>query len=299
MPHHHHRLDHDAFTVKPGQKVSLQDYDPRETAGFKSKSDGKRALLEDVSLLAEMQQLFWAAKEYSLLIIFQALDAAGKDGAIRHVMSGVNPQGVDVYSFKAPTDEERLRHFLWRPAKVMPARGRFAIFNRSYYEEVLVVRVHPEWLEEQWIPRRFRGGNHDGLWDERFDEINAFERLMSENGVEILKFFLNVSKDEQRERFLDRVTDPEKHWKYSAADLRERGYWDQYQAAYEDMLSHTSTEYAPWHIIPADRKWFTRACVADIIVAKIESLDLSYPTVSDEEHQAIEAARRELEAEQN
>ena len=155
------------------------------------------------------------------------------------------------------------------------------------------------WLEEPWIPRRFRGGNHDGLWDERFDEINAFERLMSENGVEILKFFLNVSKDEQRERFLDRVTDPEKHWKYSAADLRERGYWDQYQAAYEDMLSHTSTEYAPWHIIPADRKWFTRACVADIIVAKIESLDLSYPTVSDEEHQAIEAARRELEAEQN
>ena len=296
MPHHH-RLDHDAFTVKPGQRVSLKDYDPRETAGFRSKSDGKRALLEDVSLLAEMQQLFWAAKEYSLLIIFQALDAAGKDGAIRHVMSGVNPQGVDVYSFKAPTDEERLRHFLWRPAKVMPARGRFAIFNRSYYEEVLVVRVHPEWLEEQWIPRRFRGGNHDGLWDERFDEINAFERLMSENGVEILKFFLNVSKDEQRERFLDRVTDPEKHWKYSAADLRERGYWDQYQAAYEDMLSHTSTEYAPWHIIPADRKWFTRACVADIIVAKIESLDLSYPTVSDEEHEAIEAARRELEAE--
>ncbi len=296
MPHRH-RLEHKQFTVKPGKKVSLKNYDPGETGGFKNKSEAKEALLEDVSLLAEMQQLLWAAKEFSLLIVFQALDAAGKDGAIRHVMSGVNPQGVDVYSFKAPTDEERLRHFLWRPAKVMPARGRIAIFNRSYYEEVLVVRVHPDWLEEQWVPRRFRGGNHDGLWDERFDEINAFERLMSENGVAILKFFLNVSKAEQRERFLERVTDPEKHWKYSSADLRERGYWDKYQSVYEDMLSHTSTEYAPWHIIPADRKWFTRACVADIITAKIESLDLSYPSVSEEEHQAIEDARRQLEAE--
>lgn len=296
MPHRH-RLDHAPFTVQPGQRVRLKDYDSRETAGFKNKSEAKKALLEDVSLLAEMQQLLWAAKEYSLLIVFQALDAAGKDGAIRHVMSGVNPQGVDVYSFKAPTEEERLHHFLWRPAKVMPARGRIAIFNRSYYEEVLVVRVHPEWLERQWVPPRYRGGHYEELWPERFEEINAFERLMSENGVAILKFFLNVSKAEQRERFLERVTDPEKHWKYSAADLRERGYWDMYQAAYEDMLSHTSTKHAPWHVIPADRKWFTRACVADIIAAKIESLDLSYPTVSEEEHSAIEAARRQLEAE--
>jgi PPK2 family polyphosphate:nucleotide phosphotransferase len=212
-------------------------------------------------------------------------------------MSGLNPQGVDVYSFKAPTDEERARHFLWRPAKVMPARGRIAIFNRSYYEEVLVVRVHPEFLSRQWVPRDLRDGDRSDLWQRRFDEINAFERLMTENGIEIIKFFLHVSKAEQRERFLERLTDPEKHWKYSAQDIEEREHWDEYQHAYEQMLSHTSTEYAPWHVIPADRKWFTRAAVADIITARIESLDLSYPEVSDEEQTALAAARRKLEAE--
>jgi PPK2 family polyphosphate:nucleotide phosphotransferase len=291
------RLDHDPFRVQPGHKVKLKDYDPRYTAEFRSKAEAKQALLEDVSILAERQHLLWASGEHAVLIILQALDAAGKDGIIRHVMSGLNPQGVDVYSFKAPTDEERARHFLWRAAKVMPARGRIAIFNRSYYEEVLVVRVHPEFLSRQGVPRELRDGDLSDLWQRRFEEINAFERLMSENGIEIIKFFLNVSKTEQRERLLERLTNPQKHWKYSAQDIDERQYWDEYQHAYEQMLSHTSTDYAPWHIIPADRKWFTRAAVADIITARIESLELSYPQVSDEEQTALDAARRKLEAE--
>jgi PPK2 family polyphosphate:nucleotide phosphotransferase len=291
------RLDHEHFRVRPGRKVKLTDHDPRYTAEVKTKADAKEARLEDVSVLAERQQLLWASGEHAVLVILQAVDAAGKDGIIRHVMSGLNPQGVDVYSFKAPTDEERARHFLWRPAKVMPAHGRIAIFNRSYYEEVLVVRVHPEFLSRQWVPRDLRDGDRSDLWQRRFDEINAFERLMTENGIEIIKFFLNVSKSEQRERLLERLTDPQKHWKYSAQDIEERQHWDEYQHAYEQMLSHTSTDYAPWHIIPADRKWFTRAAVADIITARIEALDLSYPTVSDEEQTALAAARRKLEAE--
>ncbi|QDU36017.1 Polyphosphate kinase 2 (PPK2) [Maioricimonas rarisocia] len=292
-----HRLDHAPFLVPPGRRVQLADYDPGETAGLASKKAAKDALLEDVSTLAEMQQLLWASAEYGVLIIFQALDAAGKDSAIRHVMSGVNPQGVDVYSFKAPTDEERLRHFLWRPAKVMPPRGRISIFNRSYYEEVLVVRVHPEWLENQWVPREFRDGDLKGLWQQRFDEINAFERLMIENGVVIIKFFLNVSRKEQRKRFLDRLDNPEKHWKFSASDIEERSHWDEYMRAYEDMLSHTSTLRAPWYVIPADHKWFTRACVADIIASRIEELDLSFPSPSETERLALDAARERLKSE--
>lgn len=292
-----HRIDHTPFLVPPGSRVHLADYDPGATAGIRSKKEARKALLEDVTYLAEMQRLLWASDQYAVLIIFQALDAAGKDGAIRHVMSGVNPQGVDVYSFKAPTDEERLRPFLWRPARVMPARGRIAIFNRSYYEEVLVVRVHPEWLEQQWLPPEYRDGNLDGLWQRRFDEINAFEQQMIENGIVVIKFFLNVSRKEQRKRFLDRLNDPQKHWKFSASDIAERRYWDEYMHAYGEMLSHTSTEAAPWYIIPADHKWFTRACVADIIASRIEELDLSWPTISETERAALDEARRELAAE--
>lgn len=292
-----HRLDHDAFCISPGTTVRLEDHDAKYTAGFPGKKAAREALLEDVSHLAEMQRLLWASAERGVLIIFQAMDAAGKDGAIRHVMSGINPQGVDVYSFKAPSDEERLRHFLWRPAKVMPARGRIAIFNRSYYEEVLVVRVHPRWLNDQYIPKEFRNGNLESLWSHRFDEINAFERLMVENGVVILKFFLNVSRAEQRERFLERLNNPEKHWKFSAADVAERQHWDEYMRAYEAMLSHTSTDHAPWYVVPADRKWFTRACIADIIAAAISKLDLSYPTVTEEQQAALQVARKQLNAE--
>jgi len=292
-----HRIDHTPFLVPPGSRVCLADHDPGATAGIHSKKEARKALLEDVTYLAEMQRLLWASDQVAVLIIFQALDAAGKDGAIRHVMSGVNPQGVDVYSFKAPTDEERLRPFLWRPARVMPARGRIAIFNRSYYEEVLVVRVHPEWLEQQWLPPEYRDGNLDGLWQRRFDEINAFEQLMIENGIVIIKFFLNVSRKEQRKRFLERLDNPEKHWKFSASDIAERRHWDEYMHAYGEMLSHTSTAAAPWYIIPADHKWFTRACVADIIAGRIEDLDLAYPEVTDAERSELAAARKELNAE--
>ena len=292
-----HHLDHRPFLVEPGQKIRLRDYPPDFTGGIKDKAQAKMALLEDVSGLAAAQDLLWASKEYSIIIIFQALDAAGKDGTIKHVMSGVNPQGVTVRSFKAPSDEERMHHFLWRPMRVMPGRGEIGIFNRSYYEEVLVVRVHPEFLDGQWIPSELRKQDLTQLWKSRYDDINLYEHIAMRNNTIFLKFFLNVSKQEQRKRFLERLENPEKNWKFSAADIRERSFWDDYQAAYEDMLSATSTKDAPWHIIPADKKWFTRACVADIIVSRIAKLDLQYPEVSEKNHAALEEAKKQLLAE--
>ena len=292
-----HRLDHDKFLVPPGKKIRLADYDPAYTGGFKDKNEAEEALADDVDELAAAQHLLWASKQYGVIIIFQALDAAGKDSTIKHVMSGVNPQGVTVHSFKAPTEAERMRHFLERPLRAMPAAGQIAIFNRSYYEEVLVVRVHPKFLAGQWLPRRVRDKDLDYLWHDRYSEINEFESAARRNDYRILKFFLNVSKEEQKERFLARLTNPEKNWKFSAADVRERCYWNDYQRAYEDMLNATSTDAAPWYIIPADKKWFMRACVADIIIAEIQKLDLKYPTVSEEERESLEAAKRELEDE--
>lgn len=290
-------LDHTPFLVSPNSTVRLKEFDPGFTSHFKNKDDAKVALLEDVSALADAQQLLWASAEYSVLIIFQAMDAAGKDGAIRHVMSGVNPQGVEVRSFKAPTDEERLHHYLWRPARVMPARGRIAIFNRSYYEEVLVVRVHPEWLEKQWLPRDVREKDMQQLWQIRYEEINAFEQMAVHNGTCLIKFFLHVSKSEQKKRFLERLDNPEKNWKFSAADVRERQHWNDYMQAYEEMLSATSTRSAPWYVVPADKKWFTRAVVADIIAARIEQLDLKYPKPGPQHQREMEEAKRELEEE--
>ena len=291
-----HHLDHTPFLVQPDKKFRLGDCDPDFTAGFKNKEHAEEALLEDVSGLAKAQDVLWAAKEYSIIIVLQALDAAGKDGTIKHVMTGVNPQGVRVHSFKAPTDDERLHHFLWRPTRVLPARGEIAIFNRSYYEEVLVVRVHPEFLNGQWVPSDLRI-DPKKLWRTRFDEINEFERICWRNNILILKFFLNVSKKEQRKRFLARLDDPAKNWKFSMADLRERGFWDDYQAAYEDMLQATSTDVAPWYVVPADKKWFSRACVADIITSRIEHLKLKYPTVPESERERLAEAKRQLEAE--
>jgi PPK2 family polyphosphate:nucleotide phosphotransferase len=291
-----HHLDHTPFLVPPGKKVKLKDYDPEYTSGFKNKDEAKDALLDDVSDLAEAQNVLWAAKEFAVVIVLQALDAAGKDGTIKHVMSGVNPQGVHVHSFKAPSDEERLHHFLWRPTRALPARGEIAIFNRSYYEEVLVVRVHPAFLDSQWIPEQL-SKDHKRLWKTRYEEINDFEALSQRNNMIVLKFFLNVSKKEQRKRFLERLDNPEKNWKFSHADVRERAHWDEYQDAYEDMLSATSTEIAPWYVIPADKKWFTRACVADIITRRIEKLGLKYPTVPESEQAALAEARAKLEAE--
>jgi PPK2 family polyphosphate:nucleotide phosphotransferase len=292
-----HRLDHRPFLVPPGQKIRLKDYDPAYTAGFGNKAEGQAALLHDVSELARFQDIFWASKKYALIIVLQALDAAGKDGIIEHVMSGLNPQGVTVHSFKAPTDDERMHHFLWRPLRVLPPAGSIAIFNRSYYEEVLVVRVHPEFLDSQWLPDDLREQKLNRLWQRRYDEINSLEQFLVDGNTLVLKFFLNVSKEEQRQRFLARIKEPAKNWKFSLNDVRERGFWDEYQRAYEDMLSATSTKAAPWYVIPADNKWFARASVADIVTAQLEKLNLQYPSVSEKQHAALQDARRQLEQE--
>jgi len=294
-----HRLDHNPFLVPPGKKIDLADFDPGYTAGFKDKEAAKAALLEDVSELAQMQDVFWVSKQYALIIIFQALDAAGKDSTIKHVMSGVNPQGVAVYSFKGPSEEERLHPFLWRPMRVLPAAGTIAIFNRSYYEEVLVVRVHPKFLDGQLLVREQSNEGLDHLWKLRFDNINNFEKTLAQENTRVLKFFLNVSRKEQRQRFLKRLEDPEKNWKFSVADLKERERWDEYQAAYQDMLRATSTDVAPWYIIPADKKWFMRACVADIIATQIRELHLEYPHVGEREAAALAEAKQQLLAEQS
>jgi PPK2 family polyphosphate:nucleotide phosphotransferase len=294
-----HRVDIEPFLVPPGRKIRLKDYDPGFTGGIPNKTVAKDALLADVSELAELQDVFWASKQYAMVIVLQALDAAGKDSTIKHVMSGVNPQGVVVHSFKAPSEEERLHHFLWRPARVLPPAGAMAIFNRSYYEEVLVVRIHPEFLESQPLTAPARKKGLDYVWKSRYDDINAFEKSLVHENTIVLKFFLNVSREEQRDRFLARLDDPAKNWKFSVADLKEREYWNKYQEVYEDMLNGTSTEAAPWYVIPADKKWFARACVADIITNRLRSLDLKYPTVSETEAAALAEAKRQLEAEKS
>jgi PPK2 family polyphosphate:nucleotide phosphotransferase len=290
------------FRVAPGKKFKLKDYDP-DWAGTEALEDLKKGqlkkaaakfLAEDIEALYEAQQVLWASDQYSLLLIFQAMDAAGKDSTIKHVMSGVNPQGCQVFSFKQPSNEELDHNFLWRYAKRTPERGRIGIFNRSYYEEVLVVRVHPEWLDKQRLPPGKRGKS---FWKQRYEDINNFELHLANSGTKILKFFLNVSKQEQKKRFLERLDRPDKNWKFSPADLTERRYWDDYMQAFEDAIEATSTEYAPWHVIPADHKWVTRAIVADIITATLKSLDLKYPEVSAEQQQALAEARQQLMAE--
>ncbi len=289
-----HRLDHTPFIVPPEKKIRLADYDPGYTAGFKNKKEGKKALKHDVKDLAVAQELLWASKQYAVLIIFQAMDAAGKDGTIKHVMTGVNPQGVDVYSFKAPTEEEKQFHFLMRPMRKLPAHGRINIFNRSYYEEVLVVRVHPNFLESQWMPRRLHGASLEEIWQARYESINAFEQMVANQDTLTLKFFLHVSKEEQLRRFMARLETPGKEWKFSIGDYKERQYWDDYQQAFEDMLNATSTEIAPWYVIPADNKWFMRSAVADIIANRIQELDLQPPTVPPERMKELEAMRHTL-----
>lgn len=272
-----HRFHPSDFIVKPDSDFHLADCDPAFTGGLKNKKAGKKALSQDVSALAEAQELLWANGTHSILIIFQALDAAGKDGAIKHVMSGINPQGVDVHSFKAPNDEELHHHFLWRPMQKLPARGRISIFNRSYYEEVLVVRIHPELLDRQVIRSRLKGQPLEMIWDTRFEEINRFESQLVDTDVTVIKFFLNLSKEEQRQRFLSRLNEPGKLWKFHESDLRERGHWEEYQQVYEEMLRRTSTDLSPWYVIPADNKWFARAAIADTIAQRIKALDLTPP----------------------
>lgn len=289
-----HRLDHTPFRVLPGSAVRLSDYATGHRDEFDGKSAAKKAMAEDIAALKETQEILWADKRYGVLIILQAMDAAGKDGTIKHVMSGVNPQGCEVHSFGPPSTEELGHHFLWRPTCHLPLRGRIGIFNRSYYEETLVVRVHPEYLEPQNLPP---GPRDQRFWQQRFEDINNFEHLLSRNGTCVIKFFLHVSKQEQKERFLERLNNPEKNWKFNAADLEERGHWDEYQTCFEETLAATSTEWAPWYVIPADNKWFTRACVADIITTRIGELELSYPTVSEKEASRLAVAREQLETE--
>jgi PPK2 family polyphosphate:nucleotide phosphotransferase len=287
-------MNHDHFLVQPGKKISLKDYDPDYTGEFENKEQAETKLREDVLRLASYQDVLYAQNTYSLLIIFQAMDASGKDSTIKHVMSGVDPQGCQVFSFKSPSAEELDHDYLWRSAKSLPERGRIGIFNRSYYEEVLVVRVHPDILNSQQLPPEAKTGD---IWQRRFEEINGFERYLTRNGIVVLKFFLNVSKDKQRSRFLKRINTPEKNWKFSLNDVKERRHWDDYMAAYEDAFNHTSTEEAPWYIIPADNKWFMRTAVADVIITKLASLNLTYPTVSEEHRQNLLKAKAILEQE--
>ena len=284
------------FRVKPGSRVVLgKDFDPSFKGGIRKKKEGVQLLKDGVPLLAEYQARLAAEDRWGVLLVLQALDAAGKDGTIRHVMSGVNPQGVGVHSFKVPSAEELDHDYLWRYARRLPRRGEIGIFNRSHYEEVLVVRVHPELLERQRLPAHTRGAD---IWERRFEEINAWERHLVRNGTRIVKVFLNVSREEQRRRFLERIDNPDKNWKFSAADVRERRCWDDYMRAYSDVLSNTSTRWAPWHVVPADHKWYSRLVVAALLVDALMDIDPKYPRPSEEERRALAEARTELEAEQ-
>ncbi|MDB9465049.1 polyphosphate kinase 2 family protein [Dolichospermum circinale CS-1225] len=288
-------MNHDPYIVKPGSQISfVKDYNPGYKCEFHQKGDAVRKLKAGILQLAKYQDILYAQNNYSLLIIFQAMDAAGKDSTIKHVMSGVNPQGCQVFSFKAPSEEELDHDYLWRSMRALPERGRIGIFNRSYYEELLIVRVHPEILKKQQLPIFPKG---DQIWKQRFEEINNFEKYLVNNGVIILKFFLNVSKSVQRKRFLERIDSPEKNWKFSTSDLQERRFWDDYMNAYEEVFNHTSTEFAPWYIVPADRKWFTRLIVADIICQKLQELNLQYPKISEEYKRKLSEAKKALEAE--
>ncbi len=280
-----------AYRVADSKRFKLSDYDPGDTWKMKSKEHAEKWLTEGVARLSEMQDKLYAQNQWAVLLIFQAMDAAGKDGTIKHVMSGINPQGCQVFSFKAPSSEDLSHDFLWRSTKCLPERGRIGIFNRSYYEEVLVVRVHPDFLARQRLPAQLVT---EDIWQQRFQDINAFERYLARNGVLIRKFFLNVSKKEQKERFLKRLEEPGKNWKFSAADMLERQRWDDYQSAYQEMIARTGTKHAPWYVVPADHKWFTRLVVAEVILEALESLQLKYPEVSPAKRKELGLVRSRL-----
>jgi PPK2 family polyphosphate:nucleotide phosphotransferase len=290
------------FRVKPGKKIRLKDYDTgwAQTKELKTlgkdviKNRAKEILEQNLQDLSDTQELLYADDRYALLIVLQALDAAGKDGTIKHVMSGVNPQGCQVFSFKTPSHEELDHNFLWRYMKSLPERGRIGIFNRSYYEDVLVVKVHPEWLDAQKLPP---GKRDQSFWQARYEDINNLEHHLVRNGTVVLKFFLHVSKDEQKKRFLERLERPEKNWKFSTSDLAERGFWDDYVNAYEEAITATSTEWAPWYIVPADHKWATRAIIADIITTTLQDLDLKFPELDKDQLKTLAEAKKKLEDE--
>jgi PPK2 family polyphosphate:nucleotide phosphotransferase len=296
------KLSIDHFRVEPGGKVRLSKHDTgwaqtkelRELGKGATRERAAKLLDENRKHLFTAQQLLYADDRYSVLVVLQALDAAGKDGTIKHVMSGLNPQGCQVFSFKQPSKEELEHNFLWRYSRCLPERGHIGIFNRSYYEDVLVVKVHPEILDAQKLPP---GKKNKDFWEARYDDINAFERHLTRNGTILVKIFLNVSRDEQKRRFLERLERPEKHWKFSPADLKERGFWDDYMKAYDEMFAATSTKQAPWYIVPADHKWATRAVVAEILATTIDGLDLEYPKISADQRRALAEAKDRLLAE--
>jgi PPK2 family polyphosphate:nucleotide phosphotransferase len=284
------------YRIEEGKHFRLKDHDPGDTHGLKSegKPEARGLLTKGVEELARLQDVLAAQNRWALLVVFQAMDAAGKDGTIKHVMSGVNPQGVQVTSFKTPSSEEQDHDFLWRTMKHFPERGDIGIFNRSYYEEVLVVRVHPELLQKEKLPAPLVTKH---IWRDRFEDINALERYLTRNGIAILKFFLHLSRKEQKRRFMERLDRPDKNWKFSAADVGEREHWDDYQDAYEDMIRQTASEYAPWYVVPADNKWFTRLVVAAAIVDALKGLKLAYPEVDGARKAELAAARKQLLAE--
>src|SRR5262245_40902583 len=281
------------FRVTDGRKFRLKDIDPSNTLDLKNKDKARaqEALATGIEVLRELQDMLYAQDQWGLLLIFQALDAAGKDGAIKHVMSGVNPQGCEVFSFKGPSAEELDHDYLWRCMRCLPERGRIGIFNRSYYEETTAVRVHPEFLAAQKLPKKLVSKN---IWNDRFQDIRNFERYLTRNGIVIRKFFLHLSKDEQKKRFLARLDRPDKNWKFSINDAKERGHWHDYMNAYEDTIRNTATDYAPWYVVPADNKWFTRVVVAAAVIETLASLDLAYPAVGKEKLKELEAARQHL-----
>lgn len=282
------------LTAKPGKEHHVSDFNPSFTAGM-SKQDAKEQLAQNIEKLSELQSMLYAQDRYSVLVIFQAMDAAGKDGTIKHVMSGINPQGCQVYSFKQPSAEELDHDYLWRINRSLPERGRIGIFNRSQYEDVLIAKVHPEILLSSKLPGILKTEDIDnGFWKRRYRQINDFERYLTENGTVIIKFFLNVSKAEQKKRFMERLNDESKNWKFSSADVKERQYWDDYMKAYSDVLTETSTEIAPWYVIPADNKWFMRYAVGQIICERMEKLDLHYPQLSKEALERLEECKKNV-----
>ncbi len=279
------------FRVTDGAEFRLKDFDPAETLGLKSKEHAQETLESGVARLCDLQDKLFAQDRWAILVVLQAMDAAGKDSLIKHVMSGLNPQGCSVSSFKEPSTEELNHDYLWRATRALPERGKIGIFNRSYYEEALVVRVHPEILSRERLPAELVSGK---IWRERFEDIRAYERYLDRNGIVIMKFFLNVSKKEQKKRFLERLDEPEKNWKFSASDVMERNHWGEYMDAYEEMIQNTSTERAPWYVVPADHKWFTRVVVAEALVHALDKLNLSYPQVDKKKRSDLKKARAVL-----
>ena len=287
-------MDHVQFVFRPGQGRGLKDFDSSYKGDFADEREAQANMKEESGRLAKYQDILMAHETYGLLVLLQAMDSAGKDATIKHVMSSVDPQGCEVKMFKEQTAKERKHDYLWTAARALPARGQIGIFNRSYYEHVVADRVHPEKLDEQQLPEEVKG---EDLWAKRYRQINNFEQYLVENGIHVLKFYLNLSREEQKRRLLERMTRPEKRWKFSLSDIEDRGRWDEYMKAYEEVFHQTGTEWAPWHIIPSDHRWFARAAVAAIIVGKLRSLHTEYPRLSEEQEQKVEEARSVLERE--